>query len=94
MKPLFNTNQRVVYVNRKPFDSSGLYPNPLTEDKVYYIANPDRHRDNGKIYVSLSGVRINAAFDQNDFIPYEDNLSLEDEIFESLKGKCEIKNVN
>lgn len=43
--------------------------------------------DNGGVWVTLQGFGEDSGFEQTGFIPYDDDLKLENEIHEALKGQ-------
>lgn len=81
---MFYQGQRVVCIQKREIGSKGSRT-PLIEGKSYYVANPNRYRDETTIYIMISGID-KMAFDQNHFVPYDEDKAMEDEIFESLKG--------
>ncbi|HEU5289468.1 MAG TPA: hypothetical protein VFU05_02420 [Cyclobacteriaceae bacterium] len=86
-QPLFYTGQRVVCIDGgEPIGTCGTR-NQIIEGKSYYITDPCRKETNKAVYVSLSGFNPNFAWRQDCFVPYDEDQKLENEIFESLKGK-------
>lgn len=90
-KPMFYQGQRVVCVDRLPCTDGSLTNNPLIEGKSYYVTNP--HFPTcyvNKVYIMVSGIW--AAFNQRQFVPYDTDKELENEIHEALKG-VKIENI-
>lgn len=86
-KPMFYQGQRIVCIQRFRCFSGGDKKNPLIEGKTYIVSNPDsKHPLSKSITVNLVGLPQSQHFRQLQFIPYDTDKELENEIHEALKG--------
>lgn len=86
MNILFYKGQRVVFIGNPKGLEPGE-PHGLIDGKSYYVNNPCGQERYGFVWITLQGFADDDGFEQRGFIPYDDDLKLENEIHEALKGQ-------
>lgn len=86
-QPMFYQGQRVVALTvvANGWSLNPNSPQPI-DGKSYYVSNPKASEFGGLVWITISGFSDKNEFWQGQFVPYDTDAQLEEEIHQAMKG--------